>query len=319
MTLALLVAVWLIRVVLNTLSHALSRATKNQRIHFWSRQTVNVITTAVFIIVLVSIWFDNAARLTSFAAFLTAGLAFALQKVITAFAGYLVILRGNTFSVGDRILMGGVRGDVIALDFVYTTIMEMGQPPGEQGDEPSMWVRGRQFSGRIVSVNNGEIFNTPIYNYTRDFPYIWEEMDVPIPYNNTDRATAEQILLDAGRRHALTGEKIDEAARAHLRDTYGLEVSDIEPRVYYRITDNWVEFGLRFLVPDRGSRSIKDAMSREILERFEKANISIASGTYDIVGFPPLRLDDRFISAISGNGKVNLAPSNRGSAATETG
>ena len=42
----------------------------------------------------------------------TAGLAFALQRVITALAGYFVILRGNTFNVGDRITMGGVRGDV---------------------------------------------------------------------------------------------------------------------------------------------------------------------------------------------------------------
>jgi len=58
---------------------------------------------------------------------LVAGLAFALQKVITAVAGYFVILRGKTFNVGDRIVMGGVRGDVIALGFMQTTIMEMGQ------------------------------------------------------------------------------------------------------------------------------------------------------------------------------------------------
>ncbi len=44
-------------------------------------------------------------------------------------AGYMVILRGKTFNVGDRIVMGGVRGDMIALDFMQTTIMEMGQPP----------------------------------------------------------------------------------------------------------------------------------------------------------------------------------------------
>jgi hypothetical protein len=31
--------------------------------------------------------------------------------------------------------MGGVRGDVIALAFIYTTIMEMGQPPAVQSDE----------------------------------------------------------------------------------------------------------------------------------------------------------------------------------------
>ncbi len=32
-------------------------------------------------------------------------------------------------TVGDRISMGGVRGDVMRLGFIQTTIMEMGQPP----------------------------------------------------------------------------------------------------------------------------------------------------------------------------------------------
>ena len=34
---------------------------------------------------------------------------------MTSFAGYLVIMRIKTFTIGDRIKMGGVRGDVISL------------------------------------------------------------------------------------------------------------------------------------------------------------------------------------------------------------
>ena len=64
---------------------------------------------------IVSIWFDDPKRLTAAAGLLTVGLAFALQKVVTAMAGYFVILRGNTFPGRDRITMGGVRGDVAAL------------------------------------------------------------------------------------------------------------------------------------------------------------------------------------------------------------
>jgi small-conductance mechanosensitive channel len=37
-----------------------------------------------------------------------------------------VILRGDTFTVGDRITLGGVRGDVVRLRCLKTTIMEMG-------------------------------------------------------------------------------------------------------------------------------------------------------------------------------------------------
>jgi hypothetical protein len=42
--------------------------------------------------------------------------------------------RGKNFHVGDRIVMGGFRGDVISVGFMQTVIIEMGQPPGEQAD-----------------------------------------------------------------------------------------------------------------------------------------------------------------------------------------
>ena len=116
---------------------------------------------------LVSVWFDDPTRLATALGLVTAGLAFALQRVITALAGYIVILRGKTFNVGDRITMGGVRGDVIALGFIQTTIMEMGQPPAVQNADPAMWVRARQYTGRVVTVTNDKIFTEPVYNYSR--------------------------------------------------------------------------------------------------------------------------------------------------------
>jgi small-conductance mechanosensitive channel len=98
--------------------------------------------------------------------------------------------------------MGGVRGDVIGLGFIQTTIMEMGQPPPVQGADPAMWVQSREYTGRIVTVSNDKIFDQPVYNYTRDFPYIWEEMSLPITYT-ADRRRAEKILLEAATRHTV--------------------------------------------------------------------------------------------------------------------
>lgn len=57
---------------------------------------------------LLSIWFNDPTRLATTFGLMSAGLAFALQQVVTALAGYLVILRGSTFTVGDRISMGDV-------------------------------------------------------------------------------------------------------------------------------------------------------------------------------------------------------------------
>ena len=142
---------------------------------FWTRQGVTLLAAIVLILGLLSIWLNDPTRLATAFGLMSAGLAFALQQVITSVAGYFVVLRGNTFTVGDRISMGGVRGDVLRLGFIQTTIMEMGQPGGASGDA-SMWVRSRQFTGRIVTVSNAKIFDEPVFNYTRDFPFIWEEM-----------------------------------------------------------------------------------------------------------------------------------------------
>jgi small-conductance mechanosensitive channel len=271
-----------------------SKDREQKRIAFWAHQGVTIVVAVIVVIGLVSLWFDNPTNLTTAAGLVTAGVAFASQRVITAFAGYLLILRGKTFSVGDRITMGGIRGDVIALTFLQTVIMEMGQPASESGD--AAWVEARQYTGRIVRVTNGVIFDKPVYNYSREFPYIWEEIHVPVSYTD-DRHRAEQILLDVARKHTVKIAEMSEAALDALERRYMLKRSELEPRVFWRLTDNWIDMTVRFIVEDSGIRYVKSDMSRDILAEFDRAGIGIASGTYQVVGMPPLK-----VQVVSANG-----------------
>ena len=266
-------------------------STSGTRFHFWAKQAVSLTLALVLVLGIASIWFDNPARLATAIGLVGAGIAFALQRVITAVAGYFVILRGKTFNVGDRIVMGGVRGDVVNLSFMQTQIMEMGQPPQvNPGTEPAMWVHSRQFTGRIVTVTNDKVFDEPVYNYTHEFPYIWEELRLPLRYQD-DRAKAEAILIESARRNALTRDKIGDDEVKRLQSTFGIHVGDIDPRAYWRITDNWLEITVRFLTHDHGTRAVKDRMSREILAGLDQLGIGIASGTYAIVEMPPLKIE----------------------------
>jgi small-conductance mechanosensitive channel len=261
------------------------------RRRFWMRQAVQIAVFALLIVGLATIWIDDPSRLTTMAGLITAGLAVALQRVVTSLAAYLIILRSRMFTVGDRITIGGVRGDVVALGLMQTTVMEMGEPPSAHSGDPQVWVNARQFTGRLVKVTNDKIFDTPVYNYTREFPYLWEEMHFPIGYG-ADRARAESILLDVTRRH--TDPIVERARPAYdrLRAHYFVaERTELAPRVYLRMTDNWVELSLRFLVPVHGVRAIKDAMTREILPAFEEAKIQIASTTFELTGLPVVRVE----------------------------
>lgn len=289
-TLVLIIAIVLLSRGARALMRALLRGSAHERGYFWGRQVIRLLATLILTLGVLSIWFDDPTRLATAVGLVTAGIAIALQRVITSFAAYLIILRGRIFNVGDRITIGGVRGDVVALDFMQTTVMEMGESPDEQGDAPSMWVHGRQYTGRLVRVSNDKLFDNPIYNFTREFQFVWEEMRVPISYKD-DRGAAEQILLDVARRH--TEHRVEEAAAAfaRLRERYrSVRDDELWPRVFYRLTDNWVELSLRFVVDADGARGVKDAMSREILSALEAKQIGIASSTFEIVGLPPLRI-----------------------------
>lgn len=287
-TLILFAFLYALSKILRFIAHKLGG--DRQRAAFWARQGVSLTMFILGLIGFCSIWFDNPARLTTGVGLVSAGVAFALQKVITSFAGYFVILRGKTFNVGDRIKMGSVRGDVISLTFIQTVIMEMGEPPAVQEEDPGMWVHSRQYSGRIVSVANSSIFDDPVYNYTRDFPFIWEEMHFPIQYN--DRHRAEPIILEAITRHTQDIANLAGPELERVKQQFFIQTSeDLKPRSYMRITDNWIEFAVRFLVRTHHIRDVKNAISRDIMDGLDAAKIGIASGTYDIVGLPPIRIE----------------------------
>lgn len=291
---AVLVGVALIRGV----AHLLLRNKKRDRSRFWIAQATHLLALGGLLAIVIGIWLNRASELATVGGWLAAGLAIALQRVITAFAGYLIILRGGAFSVGDRIMIGGVRGDVVALGFMQTIVMEMGQAPGEtssteageKDSDPSMWIHGRQYSGRLVRITNDKIFEKPVFNYTRDFPYMWEEIVIPVSYHD-DYRVVERIMLETARKH--TAPIVEESRKqlSDLRGQYFLsEDPNLEPETYLRLTDNWCELAVRFVARPRGARQLKTVMSREILDGMRAAKIGVASGTYAIVQMPTLEV-----------------------------
>lgn len=287
-TVVFVVVVSLIAWSLSWLTSRTLGSFRHRKPAFWLRQAISLISAAILIMGVLSIWFDDPTRLATAFGLVAAGLAFALQRVVTSVAGYFVILRGSIFDIGDRIAMGGVRGDVIALGFTQTTIMEMGQPPGVKAEPPEVWVRSRQYTGRIVSVPNAKIFDEAVYNYSREFPYIWEEVSLPISYT-ADRERAERILQGVIERHCPPMDLSPEDL-AELKRRYPVDAANTNSEVYYRLTDNWLELTARFVTHEYGVRKLKDAISRDLIRELDAAGIGIASATFEIVGLPKLNV-----------------------------
>jgi small-conductance mechanosensitive channel len=229
------------------------------------------------VIVLV-IWLGVGSNFTVAMGILGAGIAFASQEVIGSFAGYLNIVTGSLYRIGDRVRLGNVVGDVMDIGILRTTVMEIGE-----------WVQADQYTGRIVTVANRAVFADPVYNYTQHWHYLWDEIMIPVTYTSSWRRASE-IMLEHG--HAYSSH-LQAEAQAELRtmvDRYLVHDTPVEPSLYIVMTDNWIEMTLRYVVEARERRRVKGELHQELLQHFEsEAEITVASATFEIVGFPLLK------------------------------
>lgn len=207
-----------------------------------------------------------------------AGIAFALKEVIISIAGWVVVTFGNFYKVGDRVEIGELKGDVIDIGLGRTTLMELGE-----------WVKGDLYTGRIVGIDNSAIFRGPIFNYSRDFPFLWDEIIVPVKYGS-DYDFAYELIEKAGLD--LCSDYSREAAShwEHITRKYLVENAQTNPMVTYVFNDNWVEFTLRYVVDYKKRRFTRFEISKRILADFEaNANkVGLASATFHLVQAPVL-------------------------------
>lgn len=246
---------------------------------YYLRKAVHYLTVVALLFALALLWRPFAGRVGVVFGLLAAGLALAMQEVIGAFAGWVSILTGRQFRVGDRIQMCGVRGDVLDITPLRTRILESGS-----SSDPESWIRGRQYTGRVVSLSNRFVFSAPVYNSSTVLDHLWEELTLPVPYE-ADWHLAERILCEEAENTSSTVE----ARRAidQMRRRYPVAEAEVDPRVFVRATPNWVELSARFVVPVRAARQVKDQVTRRVLDRFAENGIRVASVTQDITVHPP--------------------------------
>ncbi|MFC6223705.1 mechanosensitive ion channel family protein [Hymenobacter artigasi] len=243
----------------------------------------NFLGVFLTIVMLTIVYSDKLAGLTVALGVAGAGIAFALQEVIASFAGWLAIMFGGFYKSGDRVQLGGIKGDVMDIGVLRTTIMETGQ-----------WVDGDLYNGRIVLIANSYVFKEPVFNYSGEFPFLWDEIKIPIQYGS-DYARATTLLTAVGM--AVAGD-LTTASREKwqlMQRKYRLEDANTEPMVSLVANDNWVEFTLRYVVSYRNRRATKTALFTRILQEVDATAgaIKFASATFQLVEAPELNVNVR--------------------------
>ncbi len=276
----IIIAVIVTSVVMRLVKRGLQARITDNDLRYRASKVTSVVG---YIIIIIIIGVQTAGQFSGFTVAIgaaSAGIAFALQEVIASFAGWLAVALGGFFSVGHRVQLGGIKGDVIDIGFLRTTIMECGG-----------WVNGDLYNGRIVRVANSFVFKEPVFNYSGDFPFLWDEIVIPIKYGS-DYELARKILADAA---AAAVSEHTEHAREHwakLVRTYRIEDAKIEPLVTMIANDNWVELTLRYVVDHRARRVTKDLLFRSIVRDIEasEGRVGLASMTVHLVETPTFKV-----------------------------
>jgi small-conductance mechanosensitive channel len=262
----------------NTIKLRIEDPTRRQSMRVAVR---NVFAVTGFLIIVIT-WLPRGNNLLTALGILGAGLAIASQEMVGSLVAGLNIWVGNIYRVGDRVRIGDVVGDVMDINLMRTTVMEVGE-----------WVKADQYTGRVVTVANRVVWTNPVYNFTRYWGYLWDEITLYITYES-DWQRAAEIMLKNGEAYTAELQEDAEAKLIKMIDQYPLKQTRVDPTLYLAMSDKGIEVTLRFLVDAQERRAVKGRLHRELLEYFQAdENIEIASTTIEIVGFPTLQVEQR--------------------------
>ena len=197
----------------------------------------------VFIIVSMS---GSLAAMGLTVAFVSMILGWSLQRPVTGVAAWLMVMIKRPFMIGDRIIIQGVRGDVLEISPTHILLGEVGGTVG-----------GEESSNRGILIPNAVLFDQMVINYavSDDTKYILDEVPVRVSYDS-DYELAEQTLIACAR----------EATQEIIEDTGRV------PEVRAEFFDSGVVMRLRYQSIAVDRQKISTAIVARIVKAFSDSD-----------------------------------------------
>jgi len=224
------------------------------------RLAVAVVLLSIVVSVLFANWYAAAASL----GLISLVLGFALQTPITSLIGWMYIIAREPYRIGDRIRIGEHTGDVIAVNYLDTTLWEVG------GDNVST----DHPSGRLVKFPNAMVLDSAVLNHSWAlFPYVWNEISFQVGYD-ADLAFVEQTLRETVEQE-LGGSmptRVHEFRELLARTPVDHVQVQERPTVMFRVNPNtWIDATVRYLVDPKEAGGTKTRLMACLLERLNAA------------------------------------------------
>lgn len=271
----------LIVIFIKLLKKLIDKRVADSTLRYKSKKMLGAVGFVIFCIFLIIVFYEKLNQLSIIFGLTGAGLAFALQDIIISFVAWLTIMFDHNFKTGDRVQIANVTGDVIDIGVLKTTLMEC-----------RAWVDGDLYSGRIVKLSNSNIFKGAVFNYSSDFPFLWDELTIQIRYGSNIKKSQEIII---GIANDQLTDYANKAQKSWNRVTkrYLIEDAQVQPLLTLIANENFMIFTLRYVVAYNQRRVTKSKLFEKILSEIDKhpEEVSIASASFDINKIPTIRVE----------------------------
>ena len=149
---------------------------------------------------LMVIWASELQAFAVSVVAIAAAIVLATKELIMCVSGSILRATSGSFAIGDRVEMGGFRGDVIDSTLLATTLLEVGP--------------GHQRTGRAVVVPNSVMLSSGVTNETED-----------------DWRSAEETLLAVANEACADFVEPARAFMDRLSEKHSLPKFSVEPRI----------------------------------------------------------------------------------------
>ena len=246
----LLVRVIVVRAVLR--SEALSVETRRRWV-----LTVRNLMALVFVTGLIFIWFHELSTFAVSLVAIAVALVLATKELILCLSGAVLRAGTNAYTLGDRIEIHGIRGNVIDQNLLATTLLEIG--PGHTSS---------QYTGRAVVFPNSLLLSHPVINETYMKEFIVHIVTIPLTME-ADWQHAEKLLLEIALRECAP---FMSEAQQHMKQLEGkawLDAPSVQPRVSIQLPEpGLINLLLRIPAPAHRTSRLEQAILRRFLMAF---------------------------------------------------
>ncbi len=251
---------------------------KDNERFYMANKAINLINATLIVLILLFSYIENVSYFVTVLGFASAGIAIAMKDWFMSILGWMVVVFGGSFHVGDRVKVqkDGLPyvGDIIDISLLRMTIFE--------DVTYTTYVENRR-SGRIIFIPNNYIFTTLIANYTHGtLKTVWDGIDLTITFDSNHKK-AMYIIKGITKKYSKGYTDIARRGLNHLRSQYSLKNTNVEPRIYSFLEPHGLTISTWYMTNSYAALTLRSTISSDIVDAINKEDdITIAYPTQTI-------------------------------------